>query len=526
MIEFRTSSDRNHETAGPRIDDVNRLIVRSVSKRFPGVLALDGVSIEVAGGEVLAVIGENGAGKSTLMKIIAGNERPDAGEMEFRGTRIDFATPRDAIDSGISLIHQELNLAANLTVADNVLLGREPNRWGWIDRRELWRRAGFYLDRVGLNIPPSMPLASLSIAERQLVEIAKALSTQARVIIMDEPTSSLSQGESQRLFRVIDQLRHDRVAIVYISHRLAEVRRVADRVEVLRDGRNVGSLVGARIERDRMVTMMVGREIRCQTRASSAARVSPDQASLRIEGLRPIELPGGPDSAPIDLHVGRGEVVGIAGLVGAGRSELLETIFGVRRARGGKILIDGRPLSLGRADRSVDAGLALVSEDRKETGLLLDSSVSKNITMSAIGRAPWAPLTNGQWEHSEVARQIDQLHIKVASQRVQVGALSGGNQQKIAIAKWLLCRPKVLLLDEPTRGVDIGAREEIYEILRQLAADGMSILFASSDMEEVIAMSDRVLVMHGGKIVGELEGEAIEEEAIMDLAVGPVPAEG
>lgn len=483
-----------------------------LSKRFAGVQALRGVDLQVAHGEVLAVIGENGAGKSTLMKILSGVLQPDAGTLEWDGQPVAFRSTAEAITQGISLIHQELNLVDNLSVAENLFLGRERQRFGWINRQAMLADSRKYLDQVGLQNDPAMLLGELSVAEKQLVEIAKAVSTGARLLIMDEPTSSLSSRETERLFSLVDSLRAAGTSVLYISHRLGEVIRLADRVEVLRDGCNAGSLDRHEIRHDAMVRAMVGRDPQAFFAHTATTR---GEVRLHVQDLR---VPG--TAADVSLQVHKREIVVLAGLIGAGRSELLETIFGLRAAQAGQVIVDGKPLRHGNVREAIAAGLALVSEDRKSSGLHLESSVLENITLAALRSAPAAPRIDPRWESKQVAEQIGALAIKAASPRVPVATLSGGNQQKIAIAKWLIDPPKVLLLDEPTRGVDVGARHEIYQVLQRLAESDIAILVVSSDMEEVIGLADRVLVMHEHQIQGELSGAAITEEAIMHLAVG------
>ncbi|TVQ01287.1 MAG: sugar ABC transporter ATP-binding protein [Planctomycetaceae bacterium] len=504
-----TQQDRDNPTAEWLFAAVG------LSKQFGGVVALNEVSLGVTAGEVLAVIGENGAGKSTLMKILAGVIVPDTGSLAWQGDPITFRSTAEAIARGVSLIHQELNLVDNLSVAENLFLGREPQRFGWVRRQELADASVSYLERVGLSVDPRTSLSWLSVAEKQLVEIAKAVSTGARVLIMDEPTSSLSNRETERLFELVDSLRTDGTAVLYISHRLAEVDRLADRVEVLRDGRNAGSLRRSQIDHDSMVRAMIGRDP--QPRMPSEGRcLGPTR--LVVDSLRVPET-----SADISLEVRAGEIVVLAGLVGAGRSELLETIFGLRRAPRGTVRVDGQPVPPGRVRASIAAGLALVSEDRKLTGLHLDTSVASNLTLVSLGKSPAAPWIDLRWEARRAQKQVEALAIKTASLEIRVGSLSGGNQQKIAIAKWLIDPPGVLLLDEPTRGVDVGARHEIYQTLRHLAEDGVAILVVSSDMEEVIGIASRVLVMHDHLLTGELTGDTITESGIMELAVGGRP---
>ena len=464
-------------------------------------------------GETLAVIGENGAGKSTLMKILAGIQSPDSGKMHLDGHAVHFRSPGAAIAAGISLIHQELNLHENLSVAENIFLGREPSRFGWIDRSTMFSESKKYLQRVGLDVDPASDLALLSTAQHQLVEVAKALSTNASVVIMDEPTSSLTTKETETLFDVVDTLKDESVSVVYISHRLPEIIRLADRVEVLRDGENAGSLEGKKINHDAMVSAMVGRDV---DRLYQRQPQTPGEAMLAVSNLRV----DGHGQEPIDLQISAGEVVGIAGLVGSGRSELLETIFGIRTRLSGDVVVNERTIPGGNVSAAISAGLALVPEDRKRTGLLIESSVRENATLPAMSDAPTAPWVDSKWQQSETAKMIERLLVKTASQQTTIANLSGGNQQKIALGKWLLREPTVLMLDEPTRGVDVGAKQEIYNLLSGLAKEGLAILFVSSEMEEVLALADRVIVMHDGNATGKLAKDQLSEEAIMRLAVG------
>ncbi|GAA5510793.1 sugar ABC transporter ATP-binding protein [Novipirellula caenicola] len=507
------------ENLTPAPPETARLAVSGISKQFPGVLALDHVSLHVMAGETLAVIGENGAGKSTLMKILAGIQPPDRGQILFGGVPVHFASTAAAMEAGVSLIHQELNLHENLSVAENIFLGREPNRWGIVDRKTMEALAETALRRVGLAISPRTSVAELSTAARQLVEVAKAISTEASVVIMDEPTSSLSTREALQLFEVVDSLRNANVSVIYISHRMAEVTRLADRVEVLRDGRNAGTLYKHaqdkkdQIHHESMVSRMVGRDI--DKRFHRTAIPSGDVV-LKVSGLRtPF-----PDAAPVDFSLRAGEIVGIGGLVGSGRSELLESIFGVTPPREGKIEVAGRLIPSGNVPAAITAGLALVPEDRKRTGLLIESSVRENATIVGISDCDTAPWVSQRWQHRVTAALIDQLQVKTASQETMIANLSGGNQQKIALGKWLIEHPKVLMLDEPTRGVDVGATDEIYRLLESLAKQGMAILFVSSEMEELLALADRVIVMHEGRVTGSLLRSEMSEEAIMRLAVG------
>ncbi len=481
------------------------LAVAGVGRAFPGVQALQDVQLQVRQGEVLAVIGENGAGKSTLMKILAGVLRPDAGTIRWQGEPVALAGPALANALGIALIHQELSLCDNLTVAGALFLGAELRRGPFLRLAAMRQAAAVALRRVGLDVDPDTRVGALAPGQRQLVEIARALRLGARLLIMDEPTSSLTHAETARLFAVVRDLRAGGTAVIYISHRLGEVRELADRVLALRDGRNAGELAGAEATHDRMVAMMVGRALP----PAVATGRSPGAVVLAVRGLRTAAFP----AVANDLQVRAGEIVGIAGLLGSGRSELLQALFGALPARGGEVRIDSvlRPIRSPR--QAMAAGLALVPEDRKQQGLLLDWSVRRNVGLAALRGL----LLDRARERELAATAIAGLRIATPNAEQPVGALSGGNQQKVVLGKWLATRPRVLLLDEPTRGVDVGARQEIYRQLHELAARGLGVLFVSSELEEVLALADRVLVMAHGRIRGELDRGAASEQAIMQL---------
>ncbi|MBI1310374.1 ATP-binding cassette domain-containing protein [bacterium] len=494
------------------------LEVRHVTKRFPGVTALSSVSLMLGTGEVLALIGENGAGKSTLMKILAGVQEPDEGELLIDGRIERVDSVQTAQRLGIALIHQELNLSDNLDVGANIFLGREPLKRGFIDRQKIREDSTTLLKRVGLDVSPDTIVNRLPIGQQQLVEIARALSINARVLIMDEPTSSLSTHEAERLFEVVKDLRQKGVSVIYISHRLGEVRELADRVTVFRDGRNAGDLSREEITHDRMVQLMVGRDI------SQFYARKPHKAGdvvLQVDGLR---TQAHPDHA-LSFSVRSGEVVGVAGLVGAGRTEMLNVLFGVDPAVAGVIQVDGKLCRMSSPRDAIAAGLALVPEDRKQQGLVLEMTVRTNIGLAGLKKNQKAGgFLNDAQEGRDSAAMIEKLRIKTPNERQIVQYLSGGNQQKVVLGKWLSMQPKVLLLDEPTRGIDIGAKQEIYLLMEELAEQGVAILFVSSEMEEILGMSDRTLVMHEGRITGELQGEELSEEAVMQLATGNVAA--
>ena len=490
------------------------LEIKNITKRFSGVTALNGVNLSVAKGEVHAVIGENGAGKSTLMKILAGVQPPDSGTISLDGKLVSIPNVQSALDLGIALIHQELNLADNLEVASNIFLGREPTKFGLIDSKAIRQRSREYLAKVGLNIEPTVQVSELTIGLQQLVEIAKALSVNARVLIMDEPTSSLSQRETDALFKVIRDLKQQGVSIIYISHRLTEIKELADRVTVLRDGENAGSLQRNEISHDSMVKLMVGRDIdQFYARKTKTAR----ETGLQLDRVRTTTWP----QHEVSFEIRGGEIVGVGGLVGAGRTELLETIFGLTPAVSGTVAVDGKILKLSSNRDAIKAGIALVPEDRKSAGLVLEAGVRDNIGLPSLWRHRIAQVfANGGKEKSVSAEMISEMKIKTPNDGQLVKYLSGGNQQKVVIGKWLSMSPSVLLLDEPTRGVDVGAKQEIYRLMEELAEQGVAVLFVSSELEEVISMSDRALVMHEGRLAGELSRDELSEESIMQLATG------
>ena len=495
------------------------LRVAGIEKNFGGVRALRGVSFEIGAGEIVAIIGENGAGKSTLMKTLGGVHQPDGGQIFVDGEPVTIENVSDSISLGIGFVHQELNVLDNLDVAANIYLGREPRKGGplnLIDKRAIHADSQSHLKRLGLQFSSDTPLSALSLAQQQMVEIAKALSQNARVVIMDEPTSSLTLQETDRLLEVTRELRADGVSVIYISHRLGEITQIADRVVALRDGANAGELAGDNITHNNMVSLMVGRDLE---RVKAPATEVVTERYVRIENLRTRRYP----SHEVSFSIGRGEILGFAGLVGAGRSEVAQAIFGVEPALSGTVSIgESEPLTIRSAQAAIANGIYLVPEDRRETGLLLDWPIRDNISLPMLDRhASGGPLqlVNGGRETLVAREQKESLGIKAPDVMTRAGNLSGGNQQKVVLGKWLSSNPKMLIFDEPTRGIDVGAKAEIYRIMRQLAEDGVIVMMISSDMEEVLTVADRIAVMCEGQITGFLTREEADEEKVMGLAV-------
>lgn len=500
-----------------------RLEMRHIVKNFGGVQALRDVSIVAPGGEVHSICGENGAGKSTLMKVLAGAIVDYDGEILLNGQPVQFSGPRDAEDAGIRIIYQELNLVPQLTVADNIFLGRERTRGGplgWLDERGMEARTKELFDRLGTPIPPRARVGDLRIGDQQMVEIAKALAYDAAIVIMDEPTSALSESEVARLFRVIHDLRKSGTTVLYISHKMNEVFTLSDRVTVLRDGQFVASASRAEITPDQVVRWMVGREI-------AALNYQPhpiqQKAVLEVENLSLQAPPGSgrPNLQDITFTARAGEVVGVAGLLGAGRTELLEAIYGATPTTPrGTIRLEGTPVRFHHPDEAIRAGVAMVTEDRKALGLFSDMTVAENITLRRLPELTFGgiPLVNPRAERAAVEWSINELSIKTAGGGAPITSLSGGNQQKCIIARWLLVEPKLLLLDEPTRGIDIGAKSEIYALIRRLAGQGRAILMTSSELPELLAVADRIIVLCEGRITAEIPRAEATEESIMHAA--------
>ena len=492
------------------------LKLEGIAKSYPGVAALEGISLSVSRGEVIGLVGENGAGKSTLMNVLGGVVEPSAGTIYLDGQARKSLTVGDAIAAGIAFVHQELNLFDNLDAAANVFIGREPLRGGplrLVDRRKLKRLVQPLLDMLGVDFKPETLVAEMSIAQRQLLEIAKALSQKSRLVIMDEPTSSLTLAETGRLMRVIANLKADGVSVIFISHRLNELSECADRVIVLRDGRMVGELAKHEINHSAMIRLMIGRDLKS---LYSPPAAPPGAAVLEILEARTSAYP----DQRISLAVRGGEILGLSGLVGSGRTELARAIYCIDPLLGGSIRLDGQEMSFTSPGDVIAKGVYLVPEDRKRFGLLLDVSIADNIALPNLAAYAKAGIVQSSAILENASDQQKKLGIKAVSTQSLVGALSGGNQQKVVLAKWLSLSPKVLICDEPTRGIDVGAKQDIYTMLRVLADAGVAIVMISSDMEEVIGVSDRIAVMHEGRISGVLDRPQFSEHNILTLAVG------
>jgi len=499
------------------------LTLAGIRKSYPGVVALSGFSMSVKPGEVIGLVGENGAGKSTLMKVLGGVVAPDAGTIVIDGVERTALTVGDSMKAGIAFVHQELNLFDNLDVAANVYIGREPRTGGVLQLVDTDRQRQMVeplLRRLGAGFKASTPVAALSLAQRQMVEIAKALSMNARLVILDEPTSSLPLSETAKLLDVVAGLKADGIAVIFISHRLHEIEQAADRVIVLRDGKLAGTLDKAEIEHDRMVKLMIGRDLKAQfsTPGQNAGAVA-----MKVIGVRTGTYPD--QAASLELR--SGEILGIAGLVGSGRTELARAMFGVDPIYGGSFEVAGSAFSPRHTSEAVSRGLFLVPEDRKGAGLLLDLPISQNISLPDLAKYARSFMVSGALEGKTAETQRRNLGIKAPQVTTRAATLSGGNQQKVVLAKWLAMSPRVMVFDEPTRGIDVGAKAEIYKLMRGLADAGVAVMMISSDMEEVIGVSDRIAVMHEGRISGTLNRDQFSEENVLQLAVGkPLQLEG
>ncbi|MET3926858.1 sugar ABC transporter ATP-binding protein [Devosia sp. 2618] len=493
-------------------DDVQPLVeMQDIDKSFPGVRALSKARFDLRPGEVHALMGENGAGKSTLMKILAGVYTRDAGEVRLDGQPVEITSPRQAQDMGIGIIHQELALMRDLTAAQNIFIGREPRRAFWLDERELNRRAQTIFDSMNLKLDPTVKVETLTIARQQMVEIAKALSYKSRVLIMDEPTAALNDAEIAELFAIINRLKAEGVGIVYISHKMDEIKRISDRVTIMRDGEFVGTVPAAETSIETIISMMVGRTL------SNEKPVFPNTSAAPV-ALEVRNLNRGREIRDVSFSVRKGEILGFAGLMGAGRTEVARAIFGADRREGGEIWVNGNRVGISSPQDAVRAGIGYLSEDRKNFGLATGLDVRNNIALPSLSRFTGiGGVLNDGAIHDTAVQYIKQLAIKTPSDAQEARLLSGGNQQKVVIAKWLLRDCDILIFDEPTRGIDVGAKSEIYKLLNALAAEGKAIIMISSELPEVLRLSHRIAVMCEGRLTGTLPGGASQEE-IMRLA--------
>lgn len=487
------------------------LRMEGIRKTFPGVIALDNVNMDLNRGEVHAIVGENGAGKSTLMKILSGIFQPDKGSLLYKGHNTVIHGPQDAQSKGICIIHQELNLAPHLTVAQNIFLGREPMKYGVLDERKLNKMAAEILELLHLDIKPTTIVKELGVSKKQMVEIAKALSVKSEVLIMDEPTSALSEAEIDELFRIIHSLKKEGVGIFYISHRLEELKHIVDRISVLRDGHYIGTWDYGQLTLDDIIAKMVGRSLKDKFphRNHEIGKILFEVKNLNRKGI----------IKNISFQLHKGEVLGIAGLMGAGRTEVARAIFGADPKDSGKIFLEGKELFINNPVEAIKEGIAYLSEDRKRDGLALKLQVDQNVTLANVISNGWGVLLKRK--EKEVADKfVNDLRIKTPSLEQKVINLSGGNQQKIVIAKWLWCNSKVIIFDEPTRGIDVGAKFDVYELINTLAAEGAGIIMISSELPEILGMSDRIIVLHEGEITGQLKVSEATQERILNLATG------
>lgn len=495
----------------PSVESPALLTMTGIEKSFPGVRALRGVDLRLGRGEVLALMGENGAGKSTLIRILGGAHQPDGGQILIDGEAVDLTSPVRAMAAGVGVIYQEFNLVPGLSAWENIFLGRETTRF-FVDQRSERQRAEALFERLGARIPLDTPVGRLSVAQQQLVEIGKALSQQVRLLVMDEPSAALTPQETERLFAVIDDLKADGIGIIYISHRLEEIERVADRVTVLRDGTHVGDRIVADVSRAELIELMVGRSIEEEFPKVTA---TPGDVRLSVQGLT---REGAVHN--VSFAVRQGEVLGITGLVGSGRTELVRLIFGADAADSGEVHLDGCRLAIRQPADAIRAGICLLTEDRKHQGLVLAHSVRENFGLPNLARFSQHGFVDRRQEQHAFADYVARLRIRIPHQEQAAGNLSGGNQQKVVLAKWLQQDAAVLIFDEPTRGIDVGAKHEIYQLMNELVAAGKSIIMISSELPEVIGMSDRILVMHEGRVSGEItDVRQTSQQQIMDLAI-------
>lgn len=490
----------------------NILELKGICKQFPGVKALDNVDFTVRKGEVLALAGENGAGKSTLMKILSGIYKKDAGSMKFNGVEVDVESPKDAERLGLSIIHQELNVFVGKSVAENIYVGRQPTKHGLIDWKKMYDDAQALFDHLKIPIEVKRKVRGMSIAQQQIIGIAKAVSFDAKLVIMDEPTSSLTDQETRLLFQIIRDLRSQHRSIIFITHRLDEIFEIADRVTVLRDGCTIGTKEISETSKRELIAMMIGREMTKQ--------FPPRDVKIGDELLRVENVSDGKKVKGVSFSVHRGEVLGFAGLVGAGRTETMRMIFGADRRRSGRIYLNGKEIKIRSPRDSIRHKIAFVTEDRKDEGLLLSKRVRTNIVMVALDKVKKHGLLNMKLERDAATKYVAEMKIVTPSIQQQVMYLSGGNQQKVVVAKWLFSNSEIIILDEPTRGIDVGAKLEIYELINRLAEQGKVIIVVSSDMEEILGISDRIVVMHEGEIAGTVDKKDFSTGLVSEYAIG------
>ncbi|WP_163580774.1 sugar ABC transporter ATP-binding protein [Gracilibacillus saliphilus] len=488
------------------------LEMKRITKRFGSVTALDGVNLELAKGEAHALVGENGAGKSTLMKVLAGVHQPDSGEVILNGKSVDISSPAESQMLGIAIIHQELNLIPYLSVAENVFLGREPKNLGFVDYKKMRKDTKALLDQFGIELSPRSLVMDLSIGERQIVEILKALSLNPEILIMDEPTAVLTDKETEKLFELIDLLKQRNVSVIYISHRLPELKRVCERLTVLRDGKWIKTDVLEHFSEHDIANLMVGRELEDM--------YPPIPTKFGNEILRVEALTQNPNFQDVSFTLKEGEIVGFAGLIGAGRSELATAIFGGAPADEGIVSLKGQQVNYKNPIQAVKGGFGFATEDRKQTGLILDMSIAQNITLPNLGKYQRVGFVNRKLEKADIQEQVKNLNIKLHNVNQPVKNLSGGNQQKVVLAKWLVANTEIFLFDEPTRGIDVGAKREIYHSISNLAKEGKGIIVISSELPELLGICNRILVMHNGRISGEFNHEEATEQQLMKKATG------
>lgn len=489
----------------------NILEMKNIVKRFPGVLALDGVQLSLNEGEVHVLMGENGAGKSTLMKILAGIHHQDEGDVIYMGESVKIDTPKDALDMGISMIHQELITILDMTVAENINLGKEPGKLGMLSRKAMNKATAELLSSLDLDIDPDAKMRSLSIAQMQMIEIAKAISYNSKIIIMDEPTSAISEREVDNLFNIIGRLKKKGVGIIYISHKMKEIYQIADRITIFRDGKYIATREAADLPKDELIALMVGRKL---------DKMFPPKENVvgdNVLKVKDLSLQG--VFKDVSFNLKKGEILGFAGLMGAGRSEVAETIFGIRNATSGTVEMNGNRFQFKSPAEAIRHGFAMVTEDRKKTGLNLKTSIMKDMTITSLEKlCHMSHFVNKGKEIQYTDEQIDNLKVKTPSRYQKVANLSGGNQQKVIVGRWLMTEPEILIMDEPTRGIDVGAKYEIYSIILELAKAGKSIIMISSELPEIIGLCDRTVVMHEGKLTGILDRKDFSQEKIMAYA--------